>query len=114
MPIGVALRSDGSAPGLDEHRLPVRHQAPVDHGDDRLEGPRADAGPAVPPPLEPLMAGKRGIEPVDEIDFRVEGDHAAVRHAERVRPLRGRFRGSALTTELERERAEDRRRDDTP
>ena len=53
-----------------------------------------------------------GIEPGDEVDFWFENGHVAVRLAEHRRPLRGRFARSALTLELERERAADRARED--
>lgn len=49
-----------------------------------------------------------GIEPGDEVDFWLHDDHVAVRPAERRQPLRGRFRGSPLTRELECGRATDR------
>ena len=52
-----------------------------------------------------------GIEPGDEVSFWLDGDHVAVRPSRRRRPLRGRFRDSALTSELETGRAEDRARD---
>jgi AbrB family looped-hinge helix DNA binding protein len=52
-----------------------------------------------------------GIEPGDEVSFWRHGDHVAVRPVGHRRPLRGRFRGSALTAELERERAADRGRE---
>jgi len=54
-----------------------------------------------------------GIEPGDEVTFWRHGDHVAVRLAGRRRPLRGRFRGSPLTDELERERAADLAREAT-
>lgn len=49
-----------------------------------------------------------GIEPGDEVSFWLHEDHVAVRPAGHRRPLRGRFRGSALVDELARERAADR------
>ncbi|HEX4979621.1 MAG TPA: AbrB/MazE/SpoVT family DNA-binding domain-containing protein [Acidimicrobiales bacterium] len=52
-----------------------------------------------------------GIEPGDEVSFWRHDDHVALRRSARDRALRGRFRGSALTAELERERAADRRRE---
>lgn len=52
-----------------------------------------------------------GIEPGDEVSFWLDGDHVAMRPSNHRRPLRGRFRGSALTTELETTRAEDQARD---
>lgn len=55
-----------------------------------------------------------GIGPGDEVSFWRHGDHVAVRPAGRRRPLRGRFRGSDLTGELERERTADRRREAAP
>jgi AbrB family looped-hinge helix DNA binding protein len=54
-----------------------------------------------------------GIEPGDEVDFWLHDDHVAVRPAERRQPLRGRFRDSPLTRELERGRATDRDREAT-
>lgn len=52
-----------------------------------------------------------GIEPGDEVSFWRHGDHVAVRRVGAAAPLRGRFRGSGLTEELERGRAEDRARE---
>lgn len=52
-----------------------------------------------------------GIEPGDDVSFWLHDDHVAVRRADHRRPLRGRFRGSALSDELERERAADRARE---
>ena len=53
-----------------------------------------------------------GIEPGDEVTFWRDGDHVAVRSVRSARPLRGRFAGSALVDELDRERADDRVRED--
>lgn len=55
-----------------------------------------------------------GIEPGDEVSFWLHDDHVAVRPADHRRPLRGRFRDSALSDELERERAADRAREGAP
>ncbi|MGI9034106.1 MAG: AbrB/MazE/SpoVT family DNA-binding domain-containing protein [Acidimicrobiales bacterium] len=52
-----------------------------------------------------------GLRPGDEVNFWQEGDHVAVRPARTMRPLQGRFRGSGLVEELERERRADRRRE---
>lgn len=52
-----------------------------------------------------------GIEPGDEVIFWVHGDHLALRPTSHQRPLRGRFLGSTLTDELERERAADQGRE---
>lgn len=52
-----------------------------------------------------------GIEPGDEVSFWRHEDHVALRPSGRRRPLRGRFRGSNLTDELQRERAMDRTRE---
>jgi AbrB family looped-hinge helix DNA binding protein len=52
-----------------------------------------------------------GIEPGDEVDFWLEDGTVVVRLAGHRRPLRGRFLGSTLTTELERDRAADRARE---
>lgn len=55
-----------------------------------------------------------GIEPGDEVSFWRHGDHVAVRRAVRRPPLRGRFRGTALTAQLEADRAADRERESAP
>lgn len=52
-----------------------------------------------------------GIEPGDEVNFWLHDDHVAVRPVGHRRPLRGRFRDTALTDELERDRASDRDRE---
>ena len=52
-----------------------------------------------------------GIEPGDEVTFWRDGDHVVVRSVRSPRPLRGRFAGSALVDELDRERAADRARE---
>lgn len=52
-----------------------------------------------------------GIEPGDAVNFWLHDDHVALRPADHRRPLRGRFPGSALTDDLERERAADGARD---
>ena len=57
------------------------------------------------------LRDEMGIEPGDEVSFWIDGDHVAVRPTTVRPPLRGRFAGSALTDELERERTADRRRD---
>lgn len=57
------------------------------------------------------LRDRLGIEPGDEVDFWLDDDHVAVRLVEHRRPLRGRFHGSPLTSELQRERAADRRRE---
>lgn len=49
-----------------------------------------------------------------EVNLWLHDDHVAVRPTEHRRPLRGRFRGSALTHELEREQAADRTREAAP
>jgi AbrB family looped-hinge helix DNA binding protein len=52
-----------------------------------------------------------GIGPGDEVSFWLHDDHVAVRPADHRRPLRGRFRHTGLTEELERERRTERARD---
>jgi AbrB family looped-hinge helix DNA binding protein len=59
------------------------------------------------------LRDRLGIEPGDEVNFWLHDDHVAVRPADHRRPLRGRFRGSALATELERDRVADRVREAT-
>lgn len=53
-----------------------------------------------------------GIQPGDEVSFWLDDDHVAVRPTSLRRPLRGRFEGSDLVSELERERATDRQGED--
>lgn len=52
-----------------------------------------------------------GIEPGDEVSFWLHDDHVAVRPTQHRTPLRGRFAGSRLTAELERDRAAELSRD---
>ncbi len=54
-----------------------------------------------------------GIQPGDRMDFWLEGDHVAGQKAEPATPLRGRFRGESLTSELAAQRARDRVAEDT-
>ena len=60
------------------------------------------------------LRDRLGIEPGDEVDFWFEDGHVSVRLAGHHRPLRGRYRRSALTDLLEHERAADRGREATP
>ena len=53
------------------------------------------------------LRNELGVEPGDEVSFWLHDDHVAVRRTGHRLPLRGRFRGSALSDELERERAAD-------
>ncbi len=53
-----------------------------------------------------------GIEPGDEVTFWRDDDHVAVRSVRSTRPLKGRFAGSALVDEFDREPAADRARED--
>ena len=53
-----------------------------------------------------------GIQPGDEVSFWLDDDHVALRPTSLRRPLRGRFSGSDLVSELERERVADRGRED--
>lgn len=55
-----------------------------------------------------------GIQPGDEVSFWRDGDYVAVRPASQRQPLRGRFRGSSLVSDLARERAADGIREDAP
>jgi AbrB family looped-hinge helix DNA binding protein len=54
-----------------------------------------------------------GIEPGDEVVFWRDGDHVAVRAVHGRRQLKGRFAGRSLVDELERDRAADRRREES-
>ncbi len=55
-----------------------------------------------------------GIEPGDEVTFWRDGAHVAVRPMRSTQPLKGRFAGSRLVDELQRERAADRAHEDRP
>ncbi len=54
-----------------------------------------------------------GIQPGDEVGVYQDDDRVIIRPVRQRRPLRGRFSGSALTSELERSRTEDREREAT-
>lgn len=58
------------------------------------------------------LRAELGIEPGDEVEFWHDGDHVAVRPVAARRPLIGRFAGSGLLEELERERGIERERED--
>lgn len=58
------------------------------------------------------LRAELGIEPGDEVEFWQDGDHVAVRPVSARRPLIGRFAGSGLVEDLEREREADRERED--
>ncbi|MBA2472814.1 MAG: AbrB family transcriptional regulator [Pseudonocardiales bacterium] len=51
------------------------------------------------------------IKPGDEVEFWIDGDHVSVRPVGLRAPLRGRFADEPFTTELERQRADDRARE---
>ncbi len=57
------------------------------------------------------LRDRLGIVPGDEVAFSFHDDHVAVRPIGATGPLRGRFRGQALTTALEDERRADRTRE---
>lgn len=59
------------------------------------------------------LRDRLGIEPGDEVDFSLDGDHVLVRRVEQHRRLRGRFAGSGLIPELLRQRQADRQREDS-
>lgn len=77
----------------------------------RLIGMTHRVGPKGQVVIPKELRDELGIEPGDEISFWLDGDHVALQPARQRPPLRGRFRGSALTDELEAARAEDRRRE---
>src|SRR5215813_6284619 len=77
-----------------------------------LPGMTSRVGPKGQVVIPKDLRDRLGIEPGDEVDFWLDGDHVAVRRAALRRPLRGRFAGEQLTTELQRQRAADRRRED--
>lgn len=58
------------------------------------------------------LRDRLGIQPGDRMDFWLEGDHVAGQKAAPETPLRGRFRGMALTSDLTAQRAADRNRED--
>lgn len=53
-----------------------------------------------------------GIEPGDRMSFWLEGDHVAGQKEGPETPLRGRFRGVSLTSDLAAARAADRYREE--
>ena len=57
------------------------------------------------------LRDRMGIEPGDEVNFWIDGDHVALGRAADRPGLRGRFAGSALTSVLEAEREADRGRE---
>lgn len=79
-----------------------------------LQGMTHRVGPKGQVVIPKELRAELGIQPGDEVDFWLEGDHVAVRLANRRRPLRGRFAGSDLVTELEAGREADRRCEDRP
>lgn len=52
------------------------------------------------------------IQPGDRMEFWLEGDHVAGHKAAAKTPLRGRFRGQALTADLAAQHAADHNRED--
>lgn len=77
-----------------------------------LRGMTHRVGPKGQVVIPKKLREELGIEPGDEVSFWLDGDHVAVRPARRRADLRGRFRGTALTAELERSRREDRAREE--
>lgn len=76
-----------------------------------LTGMTHKVGPKGQVVIPKELRDELGIEPGDDVDFWVHDGHVVVRRVGHRRPLRGRFRGSALTDELERERAADSARE---
>lgn len=76
-----------------------------------LSGMTSKVGPKGQVVIPKVLRDRLGIEPGDEVDFWLDGDHVAVRPVGLRRPLRGRFAGSGLTDELARERRADNRRE---
>ncbi|HQZ84759.1 MAG TPA: AbrB/MazE/SpoVT family DNA-binding domain-containing protein [Actinomycetota bacterium] len=54
------------------------------------------------------LRDRLGIQPGDRMDFWLDGDHVAGQKSGAATPLRGRFRGRSLTTDLAAERARER------
>ena len=76
-----------------------------------LQGMTHRVGPKGQVVIPKELRDELGIQPGDEVSFWLDGDHVAVRPTSRRRPLRGRFAGSELVDELEREPDADRRRE---
>lgn len=73
----------------------------------------AKVGPKGQVVIPQQLRRELGIEPGDEVEFWLDGDHVAVRRVQVRRPLRGRFAGGPSPTEdLLRERAADRAREE--
>jgi AbrB family looped-hinge helix DNA binding protein len=53
-----------------------------------------------------------GLQPGDEVEFRLDGDWLSIRPVGVRKPLLGRFAGESFTDELERERAKYRDREE--
>jgi len=61
----------------------------------------------IPQPIRSQL----GIEPGDEVEMWVDGDHVSLRPVAMRTPLRARFAGQPLLDELAGARAEERERD---
>ena len=57
------------------------------------------------------LRDRLGIEPGDEINFWIDGDHVALRPSHGRPPLRGRFAQGGLVDVLDAERGADRERE---
>ena len=57
------------------------------------------------------LRDQMGIEPGDEVNFWIDGDHVALGRAGDRPALQGRFAGSTLSSMLDAERAADRERE---
>jgi AbrB family looped-hinge helix DNA binding protein len=79
-----------------------------------LTGMTHRVGPKGQVVIPKALRDELGIEPGDEVTFWRDEDHVALRRVAAAAPLRGRFRGSELTEELELGRAEDRAREAAP
>jgi AbrB family looped-hinge helix DNA binding protein len=73
---------------------------------------RSRVGPKGQVVIPKALRDRLGIEPGDEVDFRLADDHVAIKPAGLRRPLRGRFRRGALSDELLRQRVADRAREE--
>jgi AbrB family looped-hinge helix DNA binding protein len=77
-----------------------------------LNGMTSRVGPKGQVVIPKELRDELGIEPGDEVDFWLDGDHVAVRRSGPRRALRGRFAGERLTDILIDERRSERRRED--
>jgi AbrB family looped-hinge helix DNA binding protein len=76
-----------------------------------LHGMTSRVGPKGQVVIPQQLRRQLDIKPGDEVEFWIDGDHVSVRPVGLRAPLRGRFADEPFITELERQRADDRDRE---